>query len=145
MCCIVVFFKLLLCISQYLLSWKNDPSLTSHTQALSGATCEKYAFQCRIVLLLYLYFILLRYSPRRTYLLSDGGVIGTVCGSAYRRRAEALQPRQLSIVGDVPQVNTGVCKLAGRGLHLWHEDKHQCKHALARPLTLRLPDTHKCK
>lgn len=51
-------------------------------------------------------------------LLADGGVIGTVWGSMKRRRAEALQLQQLSVVGDVPEVNVWVCKLGGRGLHL---------------------------
>lgn len=57
--------------------------------------------------------------------------------SAYRRSAEALQPHQLSVVGDVPEVNIRVCKLAGRGLYLRHEEK---KHTSVSMCLLNHPD-----
>lgn len=59
----------------------------------------------------------------RPNLLSNSGVVGTVCASSQRRHAEAVHLHQSSAVGDVPQVNAGVSKLAGRGLHLGHEGR----------------------
>lgn len=72
--------------------------------------------------------ILIGERRRRTaYLLSDGGVIRAVRAPTERQRAEALHLLQLSVVGDVPQIDAGVCKVGGRGLHLQHTGRSSVK------------------